>query len=309
MRKLRAALLGLSIAAALCLPVAARAQVAEITGPQDPSQLRNVLNDLIRRMNTGQLWANGGNAMLPDLLDNIGLGAASTPSFGNLTLKGNGTYASINPPIGVLHQGDGGLLSIPSNIIQKGDYLWVINADPSLYTLGRVSGAVTPGNTPGIRFTLNYPTTGSQYDFRYTVLGGDTNALIAMGICNAVEAAYNANTGGFKAALNNTLDQQGQGLGHPFQTGCANQVIGADMYFDQPWLSGTTASALNSGTTTVTMCAGISGVCPSTPRADGGPTAQVTRWLPAGYPLAAGDLGPYFNLQYRIGAASYAQIG
>lgn len=211
------------------------------------------------------------------------------------------------PNTPVLHESQGGDATLLSNFTLKGDFFKVLSADISLSTKATVttSGA-TAGEAPGLRFTLN----STNYDFRYTVLapGGtpDSTSTIAMGICSAIEAAYAANTSGFKTALNNTLDLQNQGMGNPFQTGCA-QVSANALTFDQPYVGGTTVSALNTTHYTITIVGGVTGT--GAPKADGNPVLAATRRYPVGYTLGANDLGSYLYFEYQIGNGAYLPAG
>ena len=226
---------------------------------------------------------------------------ATLPS---LTLTGDGTTGIIYPPTGVLHESQGGVLELASNVLMIGDYAWLRSADISLYTLAAVTvGTPTAGEIPGIRFTIG----STNYDFTYNTQPGDGAAQVTLGICNAIVAGYNADTNGFKTALNATLDGQSQGMGNPIQTTCAGQIMGAGpyLYFDQPYIGGTTASGLSSANYAVALVSAQNGF--GTPKMDGGPVFNCTRNYPVGYVLSVGDLGCYYNFQTRVGLAGYQQ--
>ena len=184
------------------------------------------------------------------------------------------------------HTSQGGVTEIGNHLKVKGDYIWLLSADLSLYTQATITGTPTAAETPGVRFTLN----SVNYDSTYTVQPGDTNDDVALGIATAMAA----NTS-LVAALAAVLDLQGYGMGNPLQGGAAAQTFGNAVVFSSPYVAGTTASALSSANTTVTIVGAEAGS--GTPRMDGGPTPIIGRVYPNGYSLAANDLGPYVEMQ------------
>lgn len=216
--------------------------------------------------------------------------------------------SQLTPAAPSLHTSQGGATEADGHFLCEGDFGWLRSADPTLYTMATITGTPAAGEQPGLLFTLNYPSAGSTFDIRYTVESGDSNNDVALGISTAVYNAYNSNTGGFKTALNNTLDLQGFGMGNPFQSGPVNQTFSNNSVFSAPWINGigVTVTAVSSAGTTVSIVSAET--ASGAPRMDGGPVWNTTRRYPEGYTIAANDLGPYFNFQYRVGSAGYAQL-
>lgn len=225
-----------------------------------------------------------------------GTGGTTSTGSGAVVLQTNPQINNIYATTPILHEGLGGIIYHNAHTFCKGDYTYLHSADPSLGIVATITGAVTPGNTPGVRFTLS----AVNYDCTYTVLVADTNNDIALGIALAIE-----NNSSLRTALALSLDQQGFGQGDPFQIGAAAQTSLNTFAFNAPWVAGNTATPISNGTTTVTLTDIQTGG--ATPRMDGGPFPIYTRWYPVGYVLANGDQGPIITCQHRIGAAGYIQ--
>ena len=164
-------------------------------------------------------------------------GPGVTSLLGGAASGTGGPVGSINPTItglransisattSVVHQAQGGLMTMNGNAIWNADYFEVATGDGSLYTWATATGTPTTGETPGLDWTVG----GVLFQVRFTVPSGATNAIIANGICAAV-----VGNASLLAALAAAVG--GDGLGYqPVETGCVNQVAGATFEFDQPF--------------------------------------------------------------------------
>jgi hypothetical protein len=295
----------------------ALAQVAPAQTAQTRAQLQTLNNATIYPNGQGQITAAKLNILHGDeiasfatLADpNVFLQMPTFPCTGLMQGNGTGpvtcgattlTASTLSALTPVIHEGQGGIVTVLGNFTNYSDFLQILSGDQSLYTAAVVTGTATVGENPGLSWTVPgfaiYVTT-------VAATAGESNQNLALAICNAA-----ANNGSLVFAMANYKGADGLGYA-PFETGCANQTANGEIVFDAPY--GVTVTAISTIHTSVNIVSALTGSGP--PKMDGGPVMQIQRFYPVGYALSAGDQGPYLNFQIGTGnpanPASNTQIG